>query len=108
MVIGTTCSGRASRVDRSTYAFAGLKGPRMNKSTGQDCCARVDDVVPVAAKAVWVDLEGTHLLHRDLASDRVASAIEPCPHDEPATRGRVADEINDGFVAAQRSSSPVD
>ncbi len=62
--------------------------------------ARTDDVVPVSAKAVRVDRERTHLLDRDLACDRILSPVEFGSHNEPATCGRVADQVDDGLVAA--------
>ncbi len=58
----------------------------------------------------WVafDLQLAKILGRDLLAVRVASSIEPCTDDQAAAVRRVRDQDDDGLVAAQPTSAPVD
>jgi hypothetical protein len=65
-------------------------------------------VVPVAVKPISRDVERSELLFRDLYAGRVEATIQARPHNQSPAIGRVADQVDDGFVRAERSSSPID
>jgi hypothetical protein len=68
---------------------------------------RSDDVVPVPMEAVAFQVDTLHLLVGDSPPGGVFSAVQTTD-DLQALRGRrPSDQVDDGFVVAQRLASPI-
>src|SRR5450432_688024 len=59
-------------------------------------------------EVVSLDLQSAELLGRDLLAGRITTTIESRADDEATAVGRVAVEVDDRFVRAQRTAAPVD
>ena len=67
----------------------------------------VQAVIPVAVEVVAGDGQGGHVLVADLDAGRVGAGVEFGADGEPGAGGGAGDEVDDDFVAGQRSAAPV-
>jgi hypothetical protein len=54
-----------------------------------------------------LDVQLLKLGRRDLFADRIATAVEASADDQAAEIGSATDQVDDRFVRAERSASPV-
>ena len=68
---------------------------------------RVDDIVPFAMKPAGVKIDRLHVVFGDGAAGGIAAAIQSAG-DRQAFRGRrLRNEVDHGFVVAQRFAPPI-
>src|ERR1700734_1851505 len=65
-------------------------------------------IVPFAVELLPLDAQRAHLLGGDLDAGGVAAAVELGADDESPSMRRLADEVDDRLVGAQRPAAPVD
>ena len=66
-----------------------------------------DDIVPFAMEPGALDVELAHFLIRDLAACGILSAVESARDLQAFGGGGVGDQVDDGFVVAQRLATPI-
>src|SRR5262245_37186779 len=69
--------------------------------------ARKDSVVPIPVEVFGLHPDGRELLVADLGARRVSAGVQFGPDGEPLLGGRPRDQVDDDFVADERSTAPV-
>lgn len=54
-----------------------------------------------------IDIDLAHILLRDPVSGGVLSAVKAAPYFQSFSRGSAGDELDEGFIVAQRFTMPV-
>ena len=58
-------------------------------------------------KVRLLNVQLSELFRRALLPDWIRATVESCSNDETAVVGRVADQIDDGLVRAERPATPI-
>jgi hypothetical protein len=67
-----------------------------------------DDIVPFAMKPIRLKMDALHFFLGDLAAGWIFAAVQSACHFRSFRSGRLGNEIDDGFLIAQRSPHQFD
>lgn len=85
----------------------GPNGNKRSRAAESSRCSRKDGVVPLSMKGGTFDGQAPHGLPGNLPARHVAAGVELRTDTQPRLRRGVRDQVHDGVVRDQRSTTPV-